>query len=1167
MKKIRERSLRLENLEDRMLLAVTAGGAETTAAAAYAPADPLPTAATQLATPTGLDATCTANNTLNVTWNAVPNASSYAVYYKTTTATAWRSSTASTNSVTLRGLVASNTYNIKVVAVGDGTNYTNSEESATITRIPSTGVSTVVTTLDDIQAVAAPSGPISFRQAVYFAQRTGMSVTFADNLNGTIDLATYGQIELLSSATSFSIDGDNRITLTNSGSTGHDRLFTVRASEPGYHVDMSNLTLTGFSVTNDPDYYTDGGAIFVWNTAFGGKGTPMIEFNLDHCTVTGNSTSGRGGFFFAYGGALTTTNCTFTGNTANEGGAVYVLAGDVHLADSEFSSNAAVGRTSASGGALVLNTYYASTIDDCVFSGNSAKISSTDYGSGDAAQGGAISILSGTDKTNGTDLVITDTQLAGNTVTRADGQSYNNKNHGGAVYAVNAGARFYNCRITGNTATYGLENKGGAIYTEGTWGEVSDAQLFFFMTDLSDNYVGFKESDTIGSIAGNCPNDGGAIYGHGVFHLVNCTVTGNTIYGSKANNMVAQMAGSAIFSDSNAVFYDTTIAGNRVIGWNTGYNSNYPYDSAAVVTYGAVTIKTSAILGNYFEYAENGGRVENDIFSYSWQSSAPDMSVENCAYNPNAVRKDSGSEGADAWNFNFSSNCVRVTDYSAYFKDYAAGDYTLSANSSGIDVVDMNAWVDFGYDYDIRYYLDGQDCYRTVNGINDIGAYEYQSTQTFEVTIVDYEGSYDGGAHSVTVEDLQAGDVVYYSADGANYSTSVISYTDPGTYTTYVKVERAGYEDFIGTGTVTITAATTKIEVAVVVSASAAPATEVDVLPNSISTATVGDTLYAQVWILNADESTAGCTGGYIDLNYTTGSLAKGSYTVSSIYASQADYVDDSTAGLVACFGGCSQAGVNDLAVDQWALLGTYSFTASAEGVAEVAAALPTLNGTHIKGLNLSRAGAGNFADNEILFGSASFTVEASGGEQLAAPTITTGTRGIYVSYGANRHNIQWGAVANASGYEVQYSTDGSSWASVSASGLSAVITGLTYGADVTYRVRALGTGSYTDSDWSRTKTFNVCPMDINGDGDIAGSDRTIMATSWLAEEGEEGYQYYADINGDGEVSNTDRPFIGQNWNKEAGDDDLVYPRALRAADAAFAGYEAGDLDVDIDVF
>ena len=187
--------------------------------------------------------------------------------------------------------------------------------------------------------------------------------------------------------------------------------------------------------------------------------------------------------------------------------------------------------------------------------------------------------------------------------------------------------------------------------------------------------------------------------------------------------------------------------------------------------------------------------------------------------------------------------------------------------------------------------------------------------------------------------------------------------------------------------------------------------------------------------------------------------------------------------------------------------------------------------------------------------------------EQLAAPVISTGSRGVYVSYGANRHCIQWGEVAHASGYELAYSASGTDWTGVSVSGTSAVVTGLTYGQDVQYRVRALGTGSYTDSDWSRTKTFSVCPMDINGDGDIAGSDRTIMATSWLAEVGDENYQYYADINGDGEVSNTDRPFIGQNWNKEAGDDDLVYPRALRAADAVFAGYEPGGLDVDWDVF
>ncbi|MBO7725756.1 MAG: hypothetical protein J6S40_04755, partial [Thermoguttaceae bacterium] len=122
-------------------------------------------------------------------------------------------------------------------------------------------------------------------------------------------------------------------------------------------------------------------------------------------------------------------------------------------------------------------------------------------------------------------------------------------------------------------------------------------------------------------------------------------------------------------------------------------------------------------------------------------------------------------------------------------------------------------------------------------------------------------------------------------------------------------------------------------------------------------------------------------------------------------------------------------------------------------------------------------------------------------------------------------------------------------------------------GADVAYRVRALGTGSYTDSAWSGTKTFNVCPMDVNGDGDISGGDRSIVALMWLAEDGDDNYQSYADINGDGEISNTDRPFIGGNWTKEAGDADLLYPRALRAADTAFAEYASAEPDADSDLF
>ena len=95
---------------------------------------------------------------------------------------------------------------------------------------------------------------------------------------------------------------------------------------------------------------------------------------------------------------------------------------------------------------------------------------------------------------------------------------------------------------------------------------------------------------------------------------------------------------------------------------------------------------------------------------------------------------------------------------------------------------------------------------------------------------------------------------------------------------------------------------------------------------------------------------------------------------------------------------------------------------------------------------------------------------------------------------------------------------------------------------------------------------FNVCPMDVNNDGDISGGDRQILSGAWLTEEGDEGYQYYADINADGDISNGDKAFLSNNWLGSADDDDLVYPKALRA-DAVFAAYEAGDLDVDFDVF
>ena len=51
----------------------------------------------------------------------------------------------------------------------------------------------------------------------------------------------------------------------------------------------------------------------------------------------------------------------------------------------------------------------------------------------------------------------------------------------------------------------------------------------------------------------------------GVFHMVNCTVLDNIVYGSRMNNMTAQMGGAAIRDNAGMALYNTTIAGNRVL--------------------------------------------------------------------------------------------------------------------------------------------------------------------------------------------------------------------------------------------------------------------------------------------------------------------------------------------------------------------------------------------------------------------------------------------------------------------------------------------------------------------------------------------------------------------------------------------------------------------------
>ena len=355
-----------------------------------------------------------------------------------------------------------------------------------------------------------------------------------------------------------------------------------------------------------------------------------------------------------------------------------------------------------------------------------------------------------------------------------------------------------------------------------------------------------------------------------------------------------------------------------------------------------------------------------------------------------------------------------------------------------------------------------------------------------------------------------------------------------------------------------------KLDVSLVISYSFPTVSQTDHLDESVTVARTDDILCVQVWIKNTDGSSFAAVGGYLDLIYTGSIFEAGLWTPGDLFSNMADYVVLDQSGRVEMAGGMCSPDQRSLGVDSWALLGTLSFMVTGEGAGTIESGTPTVGGVENESYNLARFD-GTLASSEISFGTASVTVTGEG-EQLASPVITTGTRGVYVSYGANRHQLQWTAVSNASGYELQYTADGAGWTSVLVTENCAVVNGLHYGSAVTYRVRALGSSSYADSEWSEAKVFYVCPMDINGDGDVSGVDRALLVNSWLTAEGDDEYRFYADVNGDGDVTGADRSYLSGNWLLSVEDEpeDLVYPpvRAALAVDELFVSLADTGLDL-----
>lgn len=98
----------------------------------------------------------------------------------------------------------------------------------------------------------------------------------------------------------------------------------------------------------------------------------------------------------------------------------------------------------------------------------------------------------------------------------------------------------------------------------------------------------------------------------------------------------------------------------------------------------------------------------------------------------------------------------------------------------------------------------------TIESNND--NYTITGTKTFEIekaditsiSIEDNTVTYDGKEHSVTVTGSVVGGKIEYSIDEENYSETMPTFTNAGTYTVYYKVTKANYNDLSGSSKVTI---------------------------------------------------------------------------------------------------------------------------------------------------------------------------------------------------------------------------------------------------------------------------------------------------------------------------------------------------------------------------